>query len=109
MMRALIAQPGRRLAVWLLAFFSPTLYLLLLPLAGRSELVGQFGSVVVGLFCLVPVVALLVCEYVVWWSRMTVAWKVAAMLFTLVAMLIQVGILVVIIRAILIAAIGYAQ
>jgi len=40
---------------------------------------------------------------------MTVGWKIGGMLFTLLAMLLQFGILVVVIRAILIAVTGYAR
>ncbi|MCI0541463.1 MAG: hypothetical protein L0Z50_40200 [Verrucomicrobiales bacterium] len=110
LMQALITlPPGRRLTVWFLAFFSPTAYLFLLLLAGGSEIPGLLKPVVGLLFFLIPVAALLVCESVVWWSNITVAWKIGWMLFTLLAMLLQFGILAVIIRAILVAAIGYVQ
>lgn len=95
--------------VWLVAFFSPTVYFLLLVLANRFQIPSPPESLVVSLFCLIPVVALLVCGSVVWRSSMTVAWKIGGLLFTLMAMLLQFGTLVVIIRAILIAVTGYAQ
>ena len=108
-MQALISLPlGRRLTVWFLAFFSPTAYLLLLLLAGGS-IPDLFKPVVGILFFLIPVVALLVCESVVWWSNITVAWKICWMLFTLLAMLLQFGIVAVIIRSILVAATSYVQ
>lgn len=108
-MHTLIAlPPGGRLTVWLLAFFSPTVYFVLL-LAGGSGVPDPLKPAVGLLFFLIPVVALLVCESVVWWSSITVAWKICWMLFTLFAMLLQFGILAVIIRAILVAAISYVQ
>src|SRR5262245_31652876 len=108
-MRALIALPGRTLALWLSAFISPTVYFLLLLLASRSAVAGPLAALLVWLLFVVPVVALLVCEWAVWRSEMTVVWKIGWMLFTLVAMLFQTGVLLACIRAILVTAIGYAQ
>jgi len=62
-------------------------------------------AVVASLFCLIPLLALLVCESVVWWSSTTVARKIGWMLFTLFAMAIQFSVIL----AIIIAATGYAQ
>ena len=92
-----------------MAFFSPTVYLLLILLANRFQIPSPPESWVVSLFCLIPTVALLICESVVWRSSMTVRWKIGGMLFTLLGMLLQVGILVAIIRAILIVATSYVQ
>ena len=58
-------------------------------LSSRFEL----RSGVASLFYLIPVVALLVCESVVWFSSMTAARKTGWMLFTLFAILLQIGIL----------------
>ena len=66
-------------------------------------------ALVVSLFCVIPAGALLVCESVVWSARITVAWKIGGMVFTLLASLLQFGIILAITRAILIAAIAYPQ
>lgn len=102
-MLALIPLSRRSLAVWLSAFFSPTVYFLLLLLADRFHVPSPPDIFVASLFYLIPPVALLVCASVVWLSSMTVARKIAWMLFTLFAMLLQIGILL----AIIIMATGY--
>jgi len=56
-----------------------------------------------------PCGCLLVCESVVWACSKTIGGKIGWMLFTLAAMLLQFGLLLVILRAILVTAIGYAQ
>jgi hypothetical protein len=97
------------LAVWFCAFFSPTAYFLLLLSADRFHVAAPPEILVASLFFLMPVVALLVCGYVVWVSSKTIARRIGWMLFTLVAMLLQFGILLVIVITALTAAIGYAQ
>ena len=96
-MNALIPLQRRSLAVWLSAFVSPTVYFLLLLLADRFDVPSPPDVLVASLFYLIPPVALLLSESVVWWSGLTVARKVGWMLFTLLAMLLQVGILLAII------------
>lgn len=114
-MHASIPQPRGRLpawlsvVVWLATFFSPTVYFLLLVLAIRFHIQGPPQSVVWLLFLFIPVVALLVCESTLWMHSKTVARKIPLMFFTLLGMLLQVGFLVAIIRAILIAATAYVQ
>ena len=106
------ANTGNRipaLAVWLCAFFSPTAYFLLLLFADRFHVAAPPEILVASLFFLIPVAALLVCGYIVWSSSKTFARKIGWMLFTLVAMLLQFGVLLVIIIAAISAAIGYAQ
>ena len=96
------------MVVWLSAFLSPTACFLLLLLAGKFQInVPEIFAV--SLFFLIPVVALLICESVVWSCSKTVGRKIGWMLFTLLAMLLQFGILVVSIREILIAATSYVQ
>jgi hypothetical protein len=92
-MPALIPLSRRSLAVWLSAFFSPTVYFLLLLLADRFHVPSPPDIFVASLFYLIPPVALLVCGSVVWLSSMTVAPRIGWMLFTLFAMLLQIGIL----------------
>ncbi len=114
-MDASIPQPRRNLpvwlgvAVWLVAFFSPTVYFILLLLANRLQVPSPPVIFVIALFCLIPVVALVVCGSVVWLSRMTVARKIGWTLFTLAGLSIEFAILVVVIRIILVAATAYAQ
>ena len=114
-MNASIPQSRRSLpvwlsvVVWLSAFLSPTAYFLLILLANTLQIPSPPATFVWSLFFLIPVVALLVCESVVWSCSKTVGRKIGWMLFTLLAMLLQFGIILVILRAILVARSGYAQ
>src|SRR5437899_2369106 len=113
-MNASIPQPRRSLqvwlstVVWLSAFLSPTAYFLLLLLASTFQ-INLPETVAGSLFFLIPVVALLICESVVWSCSKTVGRKIGWMVFTLLAMLIEFGIILVILRAILVTRIGYVQ
>jgi len=109
-----IPQPRRSLpawlsvVVWLSAFLSPTAYFLLLVLVNKFQI--HLPEMFVGtLFFLIPVVALLVCESVAWSCSKTVGRKIGWMLFTLLAILLQFGIILVVLRAILVATIAYVQ
>jgi hypothetical protein len=93
------------LAVWLLAFFSPTTCFLLLLLADKIGVAPPPEPFVAWLFYLIPLLALLVCESVVWVSSQPIARKIGWMLFTLLAMLVQGGLTL----AIIVMATGYAQ
>jgi len=93
-----------RVAVWLAVFLSPTGYFLLLMMLNSLQVPAPPESLVVALFCLVPVVALLVCGTMVWLSR--VRWKVGWLVLTVLAMSFQVGILLVIIVIAVTAAIA---
>ena len=114
-MNASIPQPRRSLpvwlstVVWLSAFLSPTAYFLLLLLASKLQIPNLPETLVWSLFFLIPVVALLICESVVWSCSKTVGRKIGWMLFTLLAMLLQFGIVLAILRTMLVTAIGYAQ
>jgi hypothetical protein len=103
-MHASISLPRPNLTVWLLAFFSPTLYFLLLMFADRFHVPSPPDILVASLFYLIPAAALLFCGSAAWFSGMRIARKIGWMLFTLFAMLIQTGVLL----AIMIAATGYA-
>ena len=102
-----IALRQRPLLVWLLAYVSPTVYFLLLLLVYRLNLPTPPAILVVSLFCIIPVVALWVCELVVWHSSMVGARKIGWMLFTLLAMALQVGLLLIIIIEAVTVAISY--
>ena len=108
-MNASIPQPPRSLpvwlsvVVWLSAFLSPAAYFLLILLANKFHIPSPPETFVWSLYYLIPVVALLICESVVWSYSKTVGRKIGWMLFTLFAMLLQVGILL----AIIVMATGY--
>ena len=104
-MIASIPLPRWRLAVWLVAFSSPTTYFLLLLLADRFHVAPPPEQFVGILFYLIPLLALLVCESVVWVSTKPVARRITWMIVTLFAMLVQFGIIL----AIIVMATGYVQ
>ena len=95
--------------VWLSAFLSPTAYFLLLLLGNKFQIPSLPAKLVWSLFFLIPAVALLICESVVWSCSKTVGRKIGWMLITLLAMLLQFGIILVILRMIIVTAIGYVQ
>jgi len=113
-MNASIPHPRRSVPVWLSAvvwlsgFLSPTACFLLLLLANKLQ-INLPQTFAWSLLFVIPVVALLICESVVWSCSKTVGRKVGWMILTLLAMLLQFGIILVILRAILVATIGYAQ
>ena len=84
---------GKQTAGWLAAFLSPTASFLLLTVWSRLQVPAPPAGFVVTLFCLIPVVALLVCGTVVWRKKPRVGWLV----LTVLAMALQVGVLLVII------------
>jgi hypothetical protein len=95
-------------AVWLSAFVSPSVYFLLLLLASKFQIhVPQ--TFVLSLLFLIPLAALLICEWVAWSCNKTVGGRIGWMVFTLLAMLFQCAMILVVVRVILVAAIGYAQ
>ncbi len=85
--------------VWLAAFLSPTAYLLSLMILSRLQVPDSVGRFAVLMFCLVPVVALLVCGTAVWRSGITFRWRVGGLVLTTLGMLLQCGILFVLIVA----------
>lgn len=114
-MRALTPQPPRSLpvwfsaAAWLAVFLSPTTYCLLLIIAAKWQVPAPPGGLVVALFCLIPVVALLVCGRVAWRSQFHLRWRVGWLVLTVLGMLFQCGALFVIIVSAITAAIAPAQ
>lgn len=99
---------SRRLAIWLIAFVSPTAYFVALLFAARLPIFhGVPEALVILLFCVTPVAALLVCESLVWSARVTVGWKISGMILTLLASVLQLAFILVILRAILVTAIAY--
>ncbi len=114
-MRALISPPLRpwpawsSAAVWLAALLSPTAYVLLVIFLGKSQVPAPPAWFVVALFCFIPVVALPVCGTVVWRSKLRAHWRVGWLVLTVLAMLFQVGVLVVGIVSAITVAISLAQ
>jgi hypothetical protein len=96
-------------AVWLSVFLSPTAYFLLLLLGNKFQIPSLPAMFVWSLFFLIPAFALLICESIVWSYSKTVGRKIGWMLFTLLAMLLQFGIILVILRMMIVTAIGYVQ
>jgi hypothetical protein len=94
-----------RAVVWLAVFLSPTAYCLLLivlssllaPARPEGFVASLLGLIVVSLFCLIPIVALLVCGSLVWLTKATTGWRVGGMILTSLAMALQVGVLLLII------------
>lgn len=108
-MRALNLHHSQSLPVWLAVFLSPTAYVLLLVIMARLQVPAPTEGLVVLLFCLIPVVALLVCGTAVWRSKITLGWKVGGLVLTVLAMLLQCGVWFVIIVSAISAAIAPAQ
>lgn len=106
-MTASIPLPLRSVFVWLAAFLSPSAYFVSLILVDTLQLPPPPAPVVVTLFFLIPVGALVVCESVVWQSGMIGARRIGWMLFTLLAMALQVGLLLIIILEAVAVAISY--
>jgi hypothetical protein len=96
-------------AVWWSAFLSPTALFLLLLFANTFQIPSLPATLVWSLLFIVPAVALLVCESVAWSCSKTVGRRIGWMLVTLLAMLLQLAIILVILRAILVTRIAYAQ
>lgn len=96
-------------ALWLAVFLSPTGYFLLLMMADRWHVSAPPEGLVVSLFLLIPVVALLVCGSAAWQSKRNLRWRVIWLVLTVLAMLLQTGVLLVIIVAAITSAISLAQ
>lgn len=108
-MCALTVSSRRTQVMWVAAFFSPTIYFLLLIAAIQYRLPAPPETLVAALFFLVPVAALVVCETVVCRSSMTLGNKVLWVLFTLLGLGIQFGVILAFVRAYLIAATSLAN
>lgn len=87
-----IRQDWLRVPVWLAAFLSPTVYVLLVMIMDRIQAPAPSEGMVVLLFCLIPVVGLLTCGMVVWSSKLSLRWRVGGVVFTVLAMLVQCGV-----------------
>src|ERR1041385_1334637 len=100
-MNASIAQSRRSPSswfstlVWLAAFISPAASFLLLIVANALQIPNLPAPLVWSMIFVVPAAALFVCGSVAWSCSRTVGRKIGWMLFTLLAMFFQLGILLV--------------
>ena len=100
----------RTLPVWLFAFFSPTVYFFSFLLANRFYLAPNVpGAFYVTLFFLMLTGALLFCVGVLWAANMTLGRKIGLTVFTSLGLLLQFGVVVILLRAILITLTAYPQ
>jgi hypothetical protein len=93
-------------AFWLAVLLSPTGYFLALMIADRWHVAALPEGFVMALFCLIPLVALLVCGTLVWTSKVTRNWRGAWMVLTVLAWLFECALLFVIIVSAITAAIS---
>lgn len=94
---------------WLVAFLSPTALVVFALLWERWELPILPVGLVVGLCCFLPVAALLACSALVWFSRLSLGWRVAGLAATLLGMALQCGLWFVFLMAAISMAIAPAQ
>jgi hypothetical protein len=93
-------------ALWLAVLLSPTGCFLALMVADRLHVRALPEGFVITLFCLIPLVALLVCCTLVWTSKVTRSWRAAWMVLTILAWLLECALLFVIIVSAITAAIS---
>lgn len=93
-------------AVWLPVFLSPTAYCLLVAVWSRSQLPAPPFGFIVSMFCLMPVVALLVCGNAIWRSNLRGVVRAGWLGITVLGMAVQIGVLVVTIASAITAAIA---
>src|SRR5947209_1322642 len=96
-------------AVWLAVLLSPTAYILLLITMSKLQMAAPPAWFIVALFCVIPVVAMVVCWSMVWFSRLRGRWRVGWLVVTVLAMTFQVGVLLLMIVSALTVAISPAQ
>jgi chromate transport protein ChrA len=114
-MSAMISQSRQSLPawlgvlVWLVTFVSPSAYFVLLLLAERFHVSAPPQAIVWSLFFLIPIVALVICGAVVWRLTKKTLVRMGWLGFTLFAMVIQFGLILFMLRAIIVTRIGYAQ
>lgn len=95
--------------VWWSVFLTPTAYSLLLVLANTLQIRVFPATAIWSLFFALPVVALFVCESSVRSRFRTTAAKIGFGALTFIAMLLQFGMILVVLRAILVTRIAHAQ
>ncbi len=98
--------PWASLAIWFATLLSPTAYVLAVICLSRLQLAAPPAWFVVGLSCVIPVAALIVCSTVAWLSQTRRSWRVGWLVLTIAAIPLQVGMLVVIIVSAITAAIS---
>lgn len=86
-----------RSTVWLGSFFSPSLYFIILIVAERLQIKPLPENIIVLLFCLIPLAALLVCEFLAWQASRDGVRRSGWMWFTMLGLVFQFGIIIAII------------
>jgi hypothetical protein len=82
---------------WLALFLSPTAFVVLLMLWERSAVSAPPAGLIRVLFCLVPVVAVPGCVALIWFSKLSLGWRVGWLFLTLLAMALQWGLWIIVI------------
>ena len=114
-MNTTIQHPGQDVPrplhgmVWWAVFLAPTVYFLLLLLANTLQIRVLPATVIWSLFFALPLVALLVCESSIWSRCRSTGARIGFGVLTFIAMLMQFGIILVVLRSILVTRIAYAQ
>ncbi|MEM1156861.1 MAG: hypothetical protein AAF649_06510 [Verrucomicrobiota bacterium] len=86
-----------RLAIWLVSFFSPTIYFVLLLVAEQLALNPLSEKIIIFLFCLIPLAALLICEFLVWQASRDGTRRSGWMWFTMLGLVFQFGVIIAIV------------
>src|SRR5579884_3636955 len=108
-MRTPVLQRAKNIAIWLAAFFSPTIYFFALIFAGHFHLRAPSEKWIAALFVLIPMAGLFVCCAVAWKSNPTKPRRIGWLVFTLLAMAVQCAVLFFLIAALTTAAISLPQ
>ena len=100
----------RKLPVWLLVFFSPTVYFLSFLFANRFHVAPNLPEAFyLTLFVLILAGAVLYCVGASWAAEMTFTRKIVLTAFIALGLLLQCGVIFLILRAILIAITAYPK
>ncbi len=102
-MRISLPLSPARSITWLASFFSPTIYFILLLIAEQLEISPLPENIIILLFCLIPLIALLICEFLVWQASRDGIRRSGWMWFTMLGLVFQFGIII----AIVVMATGY--
>jgi hypothetical protein len=87
--------------IWLVAFLSPTGYLLALLAMAKLKMPTPPAWVIVGIFFLIPLVALWICSTVAWHAQVKQGWRLSWLAATILGLLLQFGVLVIVITSVI--------
>ena len=97
------------ITLWLLAFVSPSACFLILLLANDLQISGVPTALAWSMIFLSPLIALLICEIIVWFRSRSASHRLTWMAFTLLAMIFQCGVILLILRVFIVTRIGFAR